>query len=136
MMNGLAIRGGVDLSSPIMASRKQANRVGQGPRVLAGLGLIVPILVWLCQVAVYVWFWQVAVYRVTPPANSTYMAIALVEGCMLVTGAVCSILALALGSRAGARVILPAIIGLVISGGTVLLVSFQILSLLFAHAPR
>jgi hypothetical protein len=99
-----------------MPSKNQANGVGKGPRVLAKLGLILPIFAWL---------WFGAIYLVEPPwAAQSFVMVVLVQGCLLAIGGLLSILALALGTRGGARVIVPAVIGLVISGATVLLIGF------------
>jgi xanthine/uracil permease len=111
-----------------MTPQRRANDVGQTPGVLARLGLFVPI---------FVWFGQAAIYFAEPHwAATSYIAIAVAQGALLVAGAICGILALALGIRGGARVIVPAVIGLVISVGTVLLVSFLILSRLLAQAAK
>jgi hypothetical protein len=91
--------------------------------VLAWIGLALPILAWLSQALV-------AIVLQGLPA-SAYAAVALVQACLFLVGSACSIIALVTGRRRAATMV-PAIVGLVLSAGTFLLIAILALAALFA----
>lgn len=93
------------------------------PRVQAWLALACPLLSWLSQV-------PVALFVRRAPAE-VYLLAAGVQGLLLFGGLFFGIWALARRGRGDASVIVPAVIGLLISAGTLLLIGALILVKVF-----
>lgn len=92
------------------------------PLVLAWIGLALPILAWLSQAL------AALVLRDLPA--SAYAVVAFVQACFFLVGLACSIIALVTGRRRAATIV-PAIVGLVLSVGTFLLIAIVALAALF-----
>ena len=90
--------------------------VRQSPRALARLAVALPLLAWLSQIIV-------ALYVHGAPAEFYLMAAA-IQGFLILGGIVLGIWAIVCRGRGGRAVVIPATIGLVLSGGTLLLIGF------------
>ena len=89
----------------------------------ARLALVLPVLAWLSQLIVVLYI------RGAPAAF--YLMAAVVQGLLIVAGILLGMWALLRRGRGGLAVVLPAALGLVLSGGTLLLIGIvAILALL------